>query len=80
METKQYKNNSDLIVTWTPSKCIHAGICVKTLPDVYHPKEQPWLRPEHADKKALMAQIDNCPSGALGYILPGTGDEETPDK
>jgi len=78
METKQYKNNKDIIVTWTPSKCVHAGVCVKTLPDVYHPKEQPWLRPEHAAKEALIAQIDNCPSGALGYILPETDHVATP--
>ncbi len=70
METRQYKNNKDIIVTWTPSKCVHAGICVKTLPDVYHPETKPWLRPEYAAKEALIAQIDRCPSGALGYILP----------
>lgn len=79
METKQYKNNKDIIVTWTPSKCIHAGICVKTLPDVYHPKEQPWLRPEHATREDLVRQINSCPSGALGYIIPGAEDPGTND-
>lgn len=78
METKQYKNNSDIIVTWTPSKCIHAGICVKTLPNVYHPKEQPWLRPEQATKDELIEQINNCPSGALGYIIPEEDAGERP--
>lgn len=70
METKLYKENKDITVTWTPSKCKHAGICVKMLPKVYFPKEKPWLRPEHADKAALIQQIESCPSGALGYILP----------
>lgn len=78
METKQYKNNSDILVTWTPSKCIHAGICVKTLPNVYHPKEQPWLRPEQATKDELIEQINNCPSGALGYIIPEEDAGERP--
>lgn len=70
METKHYKDNKAIIVTWTPSKCTHAGICVKSLPNVYHPREKPWILPEKASKEALIHQINNCPSGALGYILP----------
>lgn len=70
MGTKHYTENKDITITWTPSKCIHAGICVKMLPKVYHPKEKPWLLPEHASREELIAQVDQCPSGALGYIFP----------
>jgi uncharacterized Fe-S cluster protein YjdI len=70
METKQYKDNKEIIVTWTPSKCTHAGVCVRSLPEVYHPKAKPWMQPERASKEALIDQIDRCPSGALGYIIP----------
>lgn len=69
METKEYTNNKDITVLWTPSKCIHSGICVKMLPKVYHPKDKPWIKPEEAGWEKLKEQIDSCPTGALKYIL-----------
>ena len=63
---KEY-NNGDFVVVWKPRKCIHAGICVKTLPEVYKPEEKPWINAENATVEALKAQIDQCPSGALTY-------------
>lgn len=69
METKKYTNNKDITVLWTPSKCKHAGVCVKMLHKVYDPKAKPWIKPEMATKEQLIAQIDACPSGALGYIV-----------
>lgn len=67
METKSYKKDENFTILWTPSKCIHAGVCVKRLPHVYNPKERPWITPEDATIEELKAQIDVCPSGALGY-------------
>ncbi len=67
METKRYKKNDAFTVLWTPSKCIHAGVCVKTLPKVYHPRDKPWILPDAATIEELKVQIQNCPSGALGY-------------
>lgn len=58
-----------LTVIWKPKKCIHSEICVKTLPEVYKPTEKPWILPDNASKEALKLQIDQCPSGALGYKL-----------
>ena len=31
-------SNGELTIVWQPELCRHAGICVKTLPNVYHPK------------------------------------------
>lgn len=67
METKRYKKNDSFTILWTPSKCIHAGVCVKTLPKVYHPRDKPWILPEEASIEELKFQIKNCPSGALGF-------------
>lgn len=67
METKRYKKDENFTILWTPSKCIHAGVCVKRLSNVYNPKERPWIRPENANIEDLKSQIDVCPSGALGY-------------
>ncbi len=70
MEKKiiKYKTN-DLTIFWQPDRCTHAGICVKTLPQVYNPKERPWVKPEFATAEELIRQIEACPSGALSYLL-----------
>ena len=64
---KEYPKGDDFTVVWKPGKCIHSEICVKTLPEVYHPGKKPWIRTENASIKALKDQIDRCPSGALTY-------------
>ena len=66
---KEYQKNN-LTVIWQPKKCVHSGVCVKTLPKVYDPKTKPWIRPENALKEELKSQIDACPSGALSYREP----------
>ena len=63
---KEYQKDN-LTVIWKPKKCIHAAVCVKTLPKVYDPKATPWIRPENASVEALKNQIDACPSSALSY-------------
>ena len=67
---KEYVNG-DLTVVWKPAKCIHSGICVETLPQVYDPNAKPWIQPTHATVDELKAQIDKCPSGALTYRMAG---------
>lgn len=65
--TKKY-DAGDITVVWKPAKCIHAAECVKALPNVYKPREKPWITPENASAEELRAQIKLCPSGALSYI------------
>ena len=38
MEKKIEYTNGELTIIWKPELCQHAGICVKMLPNVYHPK------------------------------------------
>lgn len=64
METNEY-SNGEITILWTPKKCIHSGICVKTLPKVYNPKDRPWVKPNNATTKELIDQVSKCPSGAL---------------
>lgn len=66
--SKEY-NTEGITVIWKPKKCIHSEVCVKTLPDVYKPKEKPWIVPGNTSVSALKSQIDLCPSGALSYRL-----------
>ena len=65
---KQYQNK-DITIHRDQSKCIHAGVCVRTLPKVYNPKERPWIKIENASSDELKKQINRCPSGALSYTL-----------
>jgi uncharacterized Fe-S cluster protein YjdI len=69
MDTKKYTEHPEITILWMPSKCVHAGECVRRLPKVYHPKDKPWIKPLNACKEELIEQIDHCPSGALGYII-----------
>lgn len=64
MSEKEY-SNGEITIVWQPSICIHSGVCVKTLPNVYHPKEKPWITIENATTEALINQVALCPSGAL---------------
>lgn len=64
MTEKEY-SNGEVTILWKPEKCIHAGICVKTLPQVYNPKERPWIKPENATTTEIINQVAKCPSAAL---------------
>lgn len=66
-EIKVAYSNEDITIAWKPNLCIHAGECVKTLPQVYKPKEKPWISIENASTQELINQITKCPSGALSY-------------
>ena len=66
--TKEY-TNGEITIVWKPQLCIHSGVCVKRLPNVYDPKAKPWVKPENASTEELKSQIDQCPSGALTYKL-----------
>ncbi len=72
---KKY-SNGELNVIWKPKKCIHAAECVKELPNVYNPKERPWIKAENATTEELKAQIAKCPSGALSYEMEGEENQE----
>ena len=65
---KKY-TNGELTVVWKPNLCIHSGVCVRTLPQVYNPREKPWIKIENASNEELMVQIKKCPSGALTYLM-----------
>lgn len=60
-------SNGEITIVWKADLCTHAGICWKTLPEVYRPAERPWVKIENASTEELKEQIDKCPSGALSY-------------
>lgn len=69
MEKVLEYSNGEITILWKPDLCQHAGVCVKTLPAVYNPKERPWIKSENATTEELIEQINMCPSGALSYRM-----------
>lgn len=59
--------NKQLIVTWNSKQCIHSEKCWKGLSQVFKPKEKPWIQLENVSDELIVAQIKQCPSGALAY-------------
>lgn len=59
--------NGEIVVVWQPHLCIHAGVCVKMLPEVYRPSERPWVKLENSTTDKIIAQVEKCPSGVLSY-------------
>jgi len=63
-----YKNiftNGEVIVTYEPSRCIHAEACAKGLSSVFKTSVIPWIDLEGATTKQIISQVKKCPSGAL---------------
>jgi uncharacterized Fe-S cluster protein YjdI len=72
---KEY-SNGEITILWKPKICIHAAECVKRLPNVYKPKEKPWITIENATTEELKVQVEACPSGALSYRMNNADDKE----
>ncbi|MFY0592178.1 (4Fe-4S)-binding protein [Roseivirga sp.] len=61
---KEY-SSGDLTVTWEATKCIHSGICLRGLPEVFDLKARPWVNVEASDSKSIVDTVRDCPSKAL---------------
>ncbi len=81
MSNKQHYEGSMIAVNFDSSRCIHAGRCVKGLPDVFRPdSENEWIFPDAASADDIAVLCDTCPSGALSYQRSdGGADEAKPE-
>jgi uncharacterized Fe-S cluster protein YjdI len=61
--------NGEVTIVWKPELCIHSGNCARGLPEVFKPKEKPWITPEGSTTEKIIAQVKKCPSGALSYFM-----------
>ena len=66
--TRKY-SNGEVTVIWQPHLCIHSTICFSGLPEVFKPRERPWVRMDGAPTSKIIEQVRQCPSGALSYNL-----------
>lgn len=72
--TKNY-SNGEVTVHWKPSLCIHSGICARGLPQVFQPKDKPWIKIDAATTDEIIRQVQACPSGALSFSINKQSDE-----
>ncbi len=72
---KKYSND-DITILWNASLCTHSGKCVRGLPDVFKPKERPWINMTAATSEDLVSQVNLCPSGALSIEGHPTSKDE----
>jgi uncharacterized Fe-S cluster protein YjdI len=63
---KEYTNGK-VTVVWQSGKCIHSGNCVRNNPDVFQPREKPWIKIEGSSTEKIIDTVKKCPSGALTY-------------
>ena len=74
MAGKEFKySNGEVTIVWKPDVCIHSGNCFRGLPEVFKPREKPWISPEGSTTEKIIEQVKKCPSGALSYFLNDTG-------
>lgn len=71
---KRY-NKDDLTVVWQPAKCIHSKKCFAGLPEVFNPENRPWVQLNHKTAEVIIAQVKQCPSGALSIDSAENNDE-----
>lgn len=61
--------NGDITVSYEPKKCIHADKCCQGLASVFKSSVIPWIDLEGAQSSQIISQINQCPSGALSYVM-----------
>jgi uncharacterized Fe-S cluster protein YjdI len=48
---------------------IHSGNCARGLPEVFKPRDKPWITLENSITEKIIEQVKKCPSGALSYFM-----------
>lgn len=62
-------SNGEITVVWQPDLCIHSTKCFKGLSAVFNPQQRPWINMEAASTEEIRKQVEQCPSGALSFIM-----------
>ena len=66
-DIKKEYTNGEVTVVWQSGKCIHSANCVRNNPEVFQPKEKPWIKIEGSSTEKIIETVNKCPSGALTY-------------
>ena len=60
--------NGEITVIRKPGVCIHSGKCVQGLGPVFNVNARPWINMQGSGSDSIVKQVEQCPSGALGYV------------
>jgi uncharacterized Fe-S cluster protein YjdI len=67
-DIKKEYSNGEITIVWQSGKCIHCGHCFQDNPDVFQPREHPWIKPNASTSERIIETIAKCPSGALSFF------------
>ena len=67
-------------VHWDSSRCIHTGICLRALPEVFDVHARPWVDLAGAGADAVADAVERCPTGALRYERTDGARGEEPER
>ncbi len=77
MSKEHSYTNGEVTIIWKQDLCTHSRKCWKGLGEVFKPGERPWIDPEGASTEEIIAQVKQCPSGALtSRMNRAAGDQE----
>ena len=72
--------NESIVVHWDSARCIHTGICLRALPEVFDTGRRPWVDIAAADADRIADAVARCPTGALRYERVDGGPAEEPQR
>lgn len=55
-------------ILWQPDKCVHSGVCLRSLSAVFDPAKSYWSDVSKAKTARIVEQVKNCPGGALSLL------------
>ena len=64
-DIKKEYTNGEVTVVWQSGKYTHSGNCVLDNPEVFQPKEKPWIKIDASATEKIIETMNKCPSGAL---------------
>lgn len=65
----QVYETREVRVTFDPQICVHSGVCLSALPEVFNVSRRRWIDPGKASPSEVIAAVARCPSGALQATL-----------
>jgi uncharacterized Fe-S cluster protein YjdI/CDGSH-type Zn-finger protein len=72
---KEYRTDQ-IAVIWEPEYCIHTANCIRHLPQVFDPRDRPWIHVDQATADQIAEAVTSCPTGALHFQRLDGGPQE----